>query len=111
MTCVSGNNAVEEAEEVDALPPADRGVRRLLFWEGELDEEAVAVVPAGVGVREERFRAALIRTLTVDGIFSLLLSSSTTVLRYYVVVVIVFSIDVCCCIDYSRALSSHHDGD
>ena len=71
MTCVSGNNAVEEAEVVDALPPVDRGVRRLLFG-GELDAEAVAaVVPADVGVREERFRAALIRTLTVDGIFSL----------------------------------------
>ena len=84
MTCVSGNNGVEELEEVDALPPADRGVRRLLFG-GELDEEAV--VPADVGVREERFRAALIRTLTVDGIF--LLSSSTKYcqLRYYYAVV------------------------
>ena len=88
MTCVSGNNAVEEVEEFDALPLADRGVRRLLFW-GELDEEAVAaVVPADVGVREERFRAALIRTLTVDGIFSLLTTSSNIC---YVIVYI-----VCC---------------
>lgn len=81
MTCVSGNNPDDEVEEVDVvvvvvvLPAAvedeNRGVRRLLFWD-ELDEEAVvfvAVLPADVGgVREERFRAALIRTLTVDGI-------------------------------------------
>lgn len=80
---------------MEALPPADRGVRRLLFG-GELDEDAAAVVPADVGVREERFRAALIRTLTVDGIFSLFSSSSpNTVLLCYVIV----SIDVCCCVD------------
>ena len=36
---------------MDALPPADRGVRRLLFW-GELDEAMAAVAPADVGVRE-----------------------------------------------------------
>ena len=85
---------------MDALPPVDRGVRRLLFG-GELDEEAV--VPADVGVREERFRAALIRTLTVDGIF--LLSSSTTVLLCYVVSCY-RSIDVCCFMDSTA--QQHH---
>ena len=51
----------------------ERGERRLIFW-GEVDEEGVDVVVVDVGgVREERLRAALIRTFTVDGILMTLL--------------------------------------
>jgi len=71
VTCVSGcNNTEEEEEEADEA--------ELLFFWGEVADEVVEVVvvllPADVGgVREERLRAALIRTFTVDGILILLL--------------------------------------
>ena len=85
MTCVSGNIIVEvgccccccrtedEEEEEERGESLD-----MFFWEVEVGVVAVAVVAAdgGVGVREERLRAALIRTLTVDGI---LLSSSSSI--------------------------------
>lgn len=65
MTCVSGCN------NTAALPD------ELFFWGEVVDEEvvvevvAVVVLPADVGgVREERLRAALIRTFTVDGILT-----------------------------------------
>ena len=57
----------------------ERGERRLIFW-GEVDEEGVDVVVVDVGgVREERLRAALIRTFTVDGILLMLLLLSIDV--------------------------------
>lgn len=74
VTCVSGKIAVGDDGEVllvVVLPEEDRGEILLLpvlllFW----DVDVVVVVADGVvvGVREERLRAALIRTFTVDGI-------------------------------------------
>jgi hypothetical protein len=75
VTCVSGKIAVGDDGEVlllVVLPEEERGEilllpLLLLFW----DVDVVVVVADGVvvGVREERLRAALIRTFTVDGIF------------------------------------------
>jgi len=61
----------------------ERGERRLIFW-GEVDEEGVDVVVVDVGgVREERLRAALIRTFTVDGILMLFFLLSIDVAVYH----------------------------
>ena len=46
---------------------------------------AVAVAAEDAGVREERFRAALIRTLTVDGIIMLVVIIFLLLLMSYVV--------------------------
>ena len=78
MTCVSGSN-----EGLLLLLLVERG--EIFLWEDrtvDVDDDvvpllaAVVVVAEDAGVREERFRAALIRTLTVDGIIMLLLLSS-----------------------------------
>lgn len=75
MTCVSGSN--------EGLADDDEERGEIFLWEDRtVDDDVVllaAVVAAAAedaGVREERFRAALIRTLTVDGIIMLLLLSS-----------------------------------
>lgn len=85
MTCVSGNITAgadddddndEEVAVVLVAAEVERGEMLLLLlllldW----DVAAAAVVAAAgvVGVREERLRAALIRTFTVDGIFRIIL--------------------------------------
>ena len=71
MTCVSGSTDDED----------ERG--EIFLWEDRtvdvvapLLAAVVVAVAEDAGVREERFRAALIRTLTVDGIIMLLFLSS-----------------------------------
>lgn len=102
MTCVSGNITAgadddDDDEVAGVLVAAEvkRGEMLLLLllllldWDVAVVVVAVVAAAGVVGVREERLRAALIRTFTVDGIFRINTCMYYSTTEYSFIIIII----------------------